>query len=143
MKLNKRFFCGALFVCIAVLPLFMLSNAALAAPATLVCSGNSGTLTIDLNDAKGTVAVSYPAMPVYPGSNQTAPARTTGPFPAAFDPKTITWDEATEDDRKADASIRRPASLDRMTGALQEQVCNKTNCSGIYASNCHKGEQQF
>jgi len=128
---------------VALMMLMAGSQAALAAPTTLVCTGNDGTLTLDLNEAKGTVTADYPAMPVYPGSKQTIDARTTGPFPATFVPKTITWDAATESDKKADAGIRRPSSLDRMTGALQEQVCNQTGCSGIYAYNCRKGEQQF
>lgn len=134
--------CVAL-VALAMLMLMASYHVAQAAPTTLVCTGNNATFTLDLNEAKGTVTNNYPAAPLYPGSPQTFPARTEGPFPATFDSKTIAWDCATESDKKASASIRRPSSLDRMTGILQQQVCDQTGCSGIYNYNCHRGEQQF
>ncbi len=107
------------------------ATASLASPIQLVCQpeggGESFVLTLDV-DAKTVSA----ALGGY--SYQNAPAQISD--------STIGWDATATLENKANG-FSRPATLDRVSGVLHQRVCNSDGCSGVYVSQCHKGEKQF
>src|ERR1700732_5058723 len=69
-----------------------LSTAAFAAPKTLICTGGLGDMTVDLDQTAGTATFNYPAKQVDTIPPSVEPASSAGPFKAAFDAKTVTFD---------------------------------------------------
>jgi hypothetical protein len=104
-------------------------TAALAAPLILVCQFASQPeplrLTLDIEAKTMSSNVSWWV------ENE----------PAAITESMIKWNAAYKDDPEY---VRRPATLDRVTGVVHIEVCDRTSCStNNYTGQCHKGEQQF
>jgi hypothetical protein len=127
---------------------------ALAAPITLIC--NNGLrddqqphITIDLDEAKSTTTVNYPATSIDYSSHGipnpvVTPAHSTGPLMAAFNSKTIRFD-------LHDNSEGSYYTLDRMTGVLLYYISANgvpfdqasPQDRGIWTYNCEVGNAKF
>jgi hypothetical protein len=85
---------------LGIAALLVTSTAALADPTTLICdtheSNQAGPFTVDLNEAQSTVSFHSSGLAPsggYPGTSGV----TRGPFPASFNPNTITFADDSPD----------------------------------------------
>jgi hypothetical protein len=124
----------------ALAMLAAMSQPSRAALTTLVCTNSSAypTFTVDLDEAKGTATINYPARS-FTTPHVDVPAHSDGPFAAKFEAKTVTFDKKVGGDPPGNDHF----TIDRLTGEFQEQVCDPRGCSGFAVSHCHKGEKQF
>ncbi len=124
-------------------------RATLAAPATLVCHNNSRAsdpdITVDLNDAKGTVTINNPAY--YVPGNVFVPASSAGPFAAKFDARTITFDQKKDLGGTMRYTHNR---MDRLTGVFFQYNSDgapwdqaKPQYRVMYHFTCHVGKAKF
>jgi hypothetical protein len=126
---------GARVALVALAMLVASATGALAAPVQLVCerTGNVGShektpfaITLDV-DAK-TIRIITPGI-----DTPTTSAQITD--------STISFDAERTD--AVGRGTSRPSSLDRLTGVLHQQMCDRTTCCCSYNSQCHKAEKQF
>jgi hypothetical protein len=122
------------------------SQAALAATTKLVCLWpvGSGLITLELNEAKGTATIRYPA-----GINQFAiperyrPAHAEGPVKATFGSKTVTFDIVKSSDGH---TTYQHFVLDRATFAFTfdqgyDAPFDKAERQASYLSNCDDADK--
>jgi hypothetical protein len=118
-----------------------LSTAAFAAP-TLICTGELGTFNVDLDEAASTATINSPARPdpdTVPPS--VIPASSAGPFKAAFDAKTVSFDYQV-------STLFLHNTIDRLTGVLLEYrgvnaPYDQAALRATHSYTCHVGKAQF
>ena len=122
-----------IFVILAVL--IVRVQTAMADPTTLVCTtGDSGTTTIDLDEAKGTVTINNPAVR-HPDMSFTIPASSVT-YTARFDQKTIVAE--THD------STHQTFTINRITGIVAVDGTYPNGGETYHADwPCHVGKAQF
>jgi hypothetical protein len=113
------------------------AQAARAETITLVCStgvsNDLGPSTIELNEGKGQVTITYSAVRALDG--ETFGGYTIGPFAAQFGEKTIFV--PTHDD------MNKTYTINRLTGTVDWEVTTGHGESHHGTWTCHKGEKQF
>lgn len=130
--------------------LLMSSTTTLADPTTLVCNNDTrpdlGPISVDLNQAQGTVTENAPARSVPNGDLPPIdmPAASNGPFPAKFDAKTISFD------RKVNDQSYWHITIDRVTGVLLWYSSDfapwdeaTPENRAMFQYSCHVGQTQF
>jgi len=147
MSLTKRN-CAGRWLLLGIILAVGASQSAFAAPTSLVCNNESRPgdplITIDLDDAKGTATLNFPAFNLPPPSRGHVPARSVGPLAAKFNPKAITF--SYTDDSTGFHDYR----IDRLTGVLLsffghgakfEQADPKNRV--MYRWTCQVGKAKF
>jgi hypothetical protein len=142
LKLNG----GARAALVALVMLASSSQAALAATTKLVCLWpvDSGLITLELNEAKRTATIHYPAgTDTFAMPKRYFPAHSEGPIAATFGSKTVTFDIVKSSDGN---TTYQHFVLDRVTLAFTfDQGYNapfdQAERRGSYLSNCDDADK--
>ena len=120
MSLTKRI-CAGRRVLLGIALVAAASQPLLAAPTSLVCDSQSRpgdpAITIDLDEAKGTATLHFPArtLPSRPPGH--VPAKSFGPFAAKFTPKEITFSHTYP---QGNETAFQDYRIDRLTGDMTD-----------------------
>jgi len=129
------------------LAIMVMSQPAIAAPTTLVCSNDTrpdlAQVTVVLEEAKDTAVLNYDA------SGQ-MPASTKGPFTATYSPQTVTFDDNNEHPDNGQWAYYNHYTIDRMTLIFLNYSSMKApwdqaapEDKALWHYTCHLGKVQF